>query len=102
MEFIADVPSQLSFSALVVLISGYVLDRFGRRFCIIYCSIFHGLVLLAVGICGFFTNQSEAAGWALAVLLNLAISTGQLAQNGPGYVLMYVAIVIEGNVNADP
>jgi len=39
------------------------------------CSILHFAFMLTLGFLGFAMKSNAAAGWAVAVLINLAVST---------------------------
>ena len=41
----------------------------------ILCSILHFAFMLTLGFLGFAMKSNAAAGWAMAVLINLAVST---------------------------
>ncbi|KAG7527464.1 hypothetical protein FFLO_06908 [Filobasidium floriforme] len=79
--------TMLALSAVTNLFAGYALERFGRRACFVYANVFHLVVLLVIGGLGFVDYHS-AGGLALAILINLAISTQQFATAGPTYALM--------------
>ncbi len=61
------------------------MEKVGRRFLFVYMNIVHGLLMLALGVCGF--PKTAGAGWAVAVLINLGVSTQSLATGGPAYSL---------------
>lgn len=68
------------------IFTGYILESVGRRNVFVYGNIFHMGILAAVGGLGW--AKSTGAGWALAILLNLGISTQVFATNSPAYTLM--------------
>ncbi|KAG7529657.1 hypothetical protein FFLO_05501 [Filobasidium floriforme] len=77
----------LSVSAIVFLLGGYVMERVGRRVLFVYFHILHFALMLALGCLGFAIKSNAAAGWAVAVLINLAISTQSFATGGTAYAL---------------
>ena len=46
------------------------------------CSILHFAFMLTLGFLGFAMKSNAAAGWAVAVLINLAVSTQSFGECG--------------------
>jgi MFS family permease len=73
-------------SAICYPLSSVISNRFGRRFSFVYMSLLHLVVMAVIGFIGF-KKGNVSAGWALAVLVNIGISTQALSTAACCYTL---------------
>lgn len=77
----------LTIAALLFPVASILANRFGRRFCFVNMSLLHLAVMLAIGFIGFAKGNKQA-GWALAVLVNMGVSTQSLSSSAVVYTLV--------------